>query len=968
VALVDVLKGSFAAGELSPRMLARTDIDRYKNGAILLENFKVLPQGGLARCEGTRFVAAAKYPDTLCVVKPFEPSTLDAYILEMGQGYLRFYKNGGRLENPPGTPVELVTPYQAGDLRDLRTAQSNDVMILCHANYAPRRLSRLSDTVWDLRELRFNPPPTFEEGDQFPYTLTLGATSGTGVSVTSDTPLWLEADKDRILSSDIGRAILRGVSSSTVASLDIIDPFSDTVLEPASWTLEGGPVAALKPSSVAPVGGHCTLTLQATEATGPELVTNGDFSAGFAPWEDWSQLNVVSGTHTGATNATTLVDNALNFVAAGVQPTQRVTNTTNGCAGTVLTVTPHEVFFADPGLGGGSENDFDPGDTYEVRGTGGVLVANNQCLFSGGTAGVGWISQGIATTAGLTYRVAFQVSDTSVSAQVGTTPTISNVLAEASYAIGDRSFTFTALSGTSYLQFRHNQNNTARVTAVSARLYTVSGFRATNIGEYVRVHQGLVRITAVPNASQAEGEIVKALTTDQVAQAGTWTLEAPAWSNVYGWPGEVILYEGRLCFFGSARFPQDIWMSAIDDLFNMAIGTTPADAIHLSLVDSGGNITLNRLRWAMPAENLLVGTTHGEYRLIGPGDDPLTPASLPRNRIQSTFGSDTVKPLKVGSAILFVQRQGSKVREMSFDERTQTTFVARDITVIADHLLREAKIVELAYQQEPLSLVYAVRSDGQLLGLTYDQSEQMVAWWRRTTQGQFESVATIPDPGANVHQVWVAVARTVGGVAHRFIERLDAQAAMVLPEPVPMHNLLTDTPEVVAGWAGLTVDCALTYSGMPSTTFSGLGHLEGMQVQVVGDGAVFPDELVKDGAITLPQTVATAFVGLGYTPRGRTLPVEIPVRGVTQQGLRKRWAKLWARVEGTACLVVQGERLPFRQQHMPQHQGVAPFSGDRQAPTPLGWDRRGMVSFEVDQPLPCTVIGLFGTLDSEVQQ
>jgi hypothetical protein len=655
-------------------------------------------------------------------------------------------------------------------------------------------------------------------------------------------------------------------------------------------------------------------------------------------------------------------------VAAGVQPTHFVKNSTDGSIGIVATVLPHNVTLADPGLTAGAENDFDTGDAYEITGTGATIVQSPFALLTGGTAGIAWIAQGLATTAGLTYRVTFRVTDSTLSAQIGTAATTSDVLAEASYAIGEQAVTFTAASSTSYLQFRNNQQTTARVTAVSARLYTASGFRSTDVGKYARLHQGLVRITAVATAAQASGEIVKALASEAAALPGTWTLESPAWSNQLGWPGEVILYEGRLCFFGSTRFPQDIWFSAIDDLFNMAVGTNPDDAIHISLVDSGGNITLNRLRWAMPAENLLVGTTHGEYRLIGPGDDPLTPASLPRNRIQSTFGSDTVKPLKVGSAILFVQRQGSKVREMSFDERTQTTFVARDITVIADHLLKDARIVELAYQQEPLSLVYAVRSDGQLLGLTYDQSEQMVAWWRRTTQGQFESVATIPDPGANAHQVWVVVARTVGGVPQRFIEWMDTEAFMALPEPVLMRNELTDTTDLVTGWSGLTVDCALTYSGAPTSTLGGLGHLEGLPVQVVGDGAVFPGEIVKDGAITLPQAVSTAFVGLAYTPRGRTLPVEIPVRGVTQQGLRKRWAKLWARVEQTACLVVQNERLPFRQQHMPQNQGVAPFSGDRQASTALGWDRRGMVSFEVDQPLPCTLIGLFGTLDSEVQQ
>src|SRR5919108_4699727 len=104
MALVDVLKGAFVSGELSPRMLARQDVDRYKNGAIQLENWMVLPQGGVMRRPGLRYVATVKYPTRLTLVKAFEPSTTDAYILEVGHQYIRFYKNGARLESS-GTPV-----------------------------------------------------------------------------------------------------------------------------------------------------------------------------------------------------------------------------------------------------------------------------------------------------------------------------------------------------------------------------------------------------------------------------------------------------------------------------------------------------------------------------------------------------------------------------------------------------------------------------------------------------------------------------------------------------------------------------------------------------------------------------------------------------------------------------------------------------------------------------------------------
>lgn len=968
MALVDTLKGSFTSGELSPIMSARTEVDRYKNGAILLENWLVMPQGGITRRPGTRYVATVKYPTRLTLVKPFEPSTTDAYILEVGHEYIRFYHNGARLE-AASVPIEVATPYQEADLRLLRTAQSNDVMIWVHPHYAPQRLSRLEadGSAWDFRPVPFYPMPTYEAGIEGPFTLTLGATTGTGVSVTSSGAFWLVGDIDRVLSSGIGRGIIRTATSTTTATIDIIDAFSATTLPPGEWKLERSPVAKLQVDKTGPVGGTVTVTLLQQQDAAANLVSNGDFGSGdLTSWVNLSLGEFLTGAHDGGGNNDNLQDASEDFINAGVKPTQVVYNNTDGSTGAIATVSTRFLVIADPGMVGGTDNDFDSGDVYAISGTGGASVIAGMALLTGGTAGVGWISQGVTTTPGVTYRVAFRVSEAQVSAQVGSVADTSDVEAEASYAIGDREMIFTATTTTSYLQFRNNQDAAARVGSITCRQQSVAGFRATEVGQYVRVHGGLVRLTGYGNGSQMTGQIVKELSSDAVAAAGAWSLEEDAWSDALGWPSAVVLYEGRLYFAGTAQFPQTVWGSVIDDLFNFTVGPNADDALELALVDSGGNITLNRIRWLMPAENMLVGTTHGEYRLIGSGDDPLSPATPPRNRIQSTFGSDTVQPLKVGGSLLFAQRQGSKLREMSYDERTQTTYIARDLLITSDHLLKRDRLLELAYQPEPLPVVWGVRSDGQMVAMTYDQSEQVVAPWRFVTQGSVESVATIPHPTANAYQVWIACHRTIGGHVTRCLEYLDPEASMVLPEPVPMFNELTQEQESIAGWDGLTVDCARVYTGITTATLTGLGHLEGETVQLVGDGAVFPAQTVTGGQVVLSQAVHTAFVGLGYTPRGRTMPVDVTVRGQTGQGLRKRWANLRARVMTTACLVLQGETIPFRQPHMPQDQGPAPFTGDREV-LALGYDKYGFISFHVDKPLPCTLIAVMGTVDLEVR-
>lgn len=892
--LVPMLKGSFTSGEFSPRMTARNELDRYKNGAIQLENLVVLLQGGVTRRPGTRFVAQAAYANRLCLVRAFEPSTTDAYILEIGHLYMRFYKQGARLETSPGTPVEIATPYLDTDLRLLRTAQSNDVMILVHPSYAPRRLSRLNDTTWVLSLLTFDPPPLYEAGEAPAIVLTLSALTGTAITITAASPYWLQADVQRGLTAGVGRAVITSYTSPTVVVATVLDAFTSFTLAAGAWTLRRSPVASLETTVAGPSGALTTLSLT---GGGTNLVTNGTFDDATG-WTDVS---------------------------------------TGGCSA-------------------------------EVTGGQGVLTFPG----SGATSPDVAILETIVTPLiiGQEYTIQFDniaVGDSRepVAIQVGTASGLDD-LGRSYFPVGyNIQLQFTATTTTIYLALRGNSHiGVSAVDNLSMFPTRLDGWRVGDVNKYVHAGDAYVQLTQWLSAQQMTGRIVQAFPSRDPVTAGAWTLESPAWTDTLGWPSAVVLYEGRLFFAGSSQFPQTLWGSAIDDLFNFALGTTAAAGVRFSLVDSGGNITLNRIRWLMPSENLLVGTTHGEYRLIGSVDDPLSATSPPRNRIQSTFGSDIVQPLKVGASILFTQRQGSKMREMTYSIYTQTNFVARDITVNSEHLLAKERIVELAYQQEPLSVIWALRSDGVLLGLTYDGTEQITAWWRATTAGAFQSVASIPHPTANANQVWVSVTRTIGGVARQTIEYLDAEARMVLPEPVAMFNELTQETEQVDGWDGLTVDSATVYEGISTATLTGLGHLEGETVTIVGDGAVFPPQVVNAGQITLPQVVHTAFVGLPYLVRGRTLPVEVARPGVTGQGSRKRWTNLTARVQNTASLVLQNEKIPWRQPHMPQNQGPAVFTGDRVV-NALGYDTYGMISFVVPDPLPCTIIAVYGTLDVE---
>jgi len=93
----NTLQPSFNAGELSPRMAARVDFSQYDNAAEIMENLLPLPQGGAARRPGTRYVADAISHEATSRLVPFVFSTVQAYMLELGDGTMRVFKDQGQI-------------------------------------------------------------------------------------------------------------------------------------------------------------------------------------------------------------------------------------------------------------------------------------------------------------------------------------------------------------------------------------------------------------------------------------------------------------------------------------------------------------------------------------------------------------------------------------------------------------------------------------------------------------------------------------------------------------------------------------------------------------------------------------------------------------------------------------------------------------------------------------------------------
>jgi len=143
---------NFTRGELSPLLHSRIDLDHYKAGVEYLQNWTILRHGGVTRTPGTILRGFAKEDARTVRFLPFVFNRAQAYAIEAGHLYFRFWNRdtAGRVESPPGTPVEVVTTYDEADLKYLQIRQSGDLIFIFCEGYAPRVLTRVSETSWSL--------------------------------------------------------------------------------------------------------------------------------------------------------------------------------------------------------------------------------------------------------------------------------------------------------------------------------------------------------------------------------------------------------------------------------------------------------------------------------------------------------------------------------------------------------------------------------------------------------------------------------------------------------------------------------------------------------------------------------------------------------------------------------------------------------------------------------------------------
>ena len=283
---------------------------------------------------------------------------------------------------------------------------------------------------------------------------------------------------------------------------------------------------------------------------------------------------------------------------------------------------------------------------------------------------------------------------------------------------------------------------TASATTVgTGRTLTASDdlFASTDVGRLFKLGTGHGKITGFTDATQVTVEVLVALTSNG---STTWSLGA--YSDTTGFPRAVSFFEQRLVFAGSTSYPQTIWGSQSGLYENFDEGD--AEAADAFIYTIAAN-RVNAIRWLAPSKDLMVGTAGSEFKVSRPTGEPLQPDNINIQQ-QTSYGVYPLRPIQIGNLILFVQRQQRKVRQLYY-RFEDDAYTAPDMTILAEHIT-EGGITEVDYAQEPDAIYWAIRSDGVLLGMTFNREEDVVAWHQHTIGGKTGTATVTVTDYANI--------------------------------------------------------------------------------------------------------------------------------------------------------------------------------------------------------------------------
>ena len=958
MARVAVQLTNFTGGELSPRLDGRNDLAKYSSGCKTLQNMVVYPHGSAARRPGTSFVAEVKTSSAFTRLVPFEFSTTQTYILEFGNEYIRFYKDSGSILESNLT-ITGITKANPGVVTGSFSTSSYPV-VESTAVYTS------SGTAVTTAPITM--PSNIITGDLLIMVVKLGATN------TATTPTGWTLLSSR--SSTGSTYIYYKISTGSEGSYVNLTPSASSHVSAITYRIsnyEGTPEALFA----------------ATNVNDPPSLTTS--------WSSTKNLFIAACTTRQSNNAfTTAPTGYSNLVTIGDPSSATTTHVRLATATKEANAqTDDPAAFATTGTLDnpqsatitikGATTSINNGDTIVISGVGGMTQVNGKRFTVANKTtttfelkdidgnNVNTSSYTTYTSGGVFNRV-YTLATPYKTADLADLKFAQSAdvmyICHPDYAIhklsrtGHTSWFLDVVDFTAGPLLDHNiETTTLTASATTGNGITITasdivginndtGFQSTDVGRLIHLGtgKGLAKIITVSSTLVVVADVITTLSTTSATT--DWSLGA--WSTTTGYPSCVSFYEQRLVFAGTTENPQTLWFSKSGDYenFDENYHGTVADDDAITYTIASNQV--NAIRFLSATRTLIVGTVGGEFSVSGGGtDDPVTPTNILIKK-QSNHGCANIDAIPVGNVTLFLQRAKRKIRELAYNFDVDG-YVAPDMTILAEHI-SESGINSMSYQQEPNQVIWCIRGDGRLVGLTYQREQQVVAWHQHIFGGAFgtgiavcESIATIPTDDKE-YQTWVIIKRTINGVTRRYVEYIN-QFDFDETDNTDFNFL----------------DSQLAYSGSATTTISGLDHLEGQTVSVLANGATHPDRTVSSGSITLARSSTKVKVGLKYTSLLQTMRLDAGSQNGTSQSKTKRIFNIAIRLYESIGVEVgpdlnNMEAIPFRSSANPMDQAIPVFTGDKEVEFRGNYETDGFIYVRQTQPLPLTILSLYPEL------
>lgn len=442
-------------------------------------------------------------------------------------------------------------------------------------------------------------------------------------------------------------------------------------------------------------------------------------------------------------------------------------------------------------------------------------------------------------------------------------------------------------------------------------------------------------------------------------QDGFWTAQGQnykttiwqigAFSPYSGYPHTVAIFQERLVLGGSRAAPRTVWLSKSAGYLDFGVSQPIQDDDSITIGLSGSR--QDRIQWIVEILDMLFcGTSDDVMSIGGTNNNVISPTNLIIKSMTAHGSAELVDPRRVGRSLLFVGEHGSVIHDLGYAEGAGA-FDSPIITNANEHLFRSG-IVQMAWAEGPDFILYVAMADGSLTAIAYDRGESVIGAVPLVVGGtdvEVKSIACIPE--GNRHRLYASIERTINGQRRRYIEQLQP----------PFED--QDQEE---SWF---LDGSLKYDGVATNTFSGLDHLEGEEVTVVGwnDEGSFqynPDETqtVVSGSITTTYNYTQCVIGLSYLANLVMMRIFTSARDGSSFGRRAKIDRMLvdfyrSRAVQTGSVVedLPTDDLIERNDGDPMDNYPPLFTGVKDIPITDSFESFGQARIYSEDPHPCLI-------------